>query len=102
MSGSLTGRWALVTGAASGIGRAIAIAFAREGANVIVADKAEVAAVVKEIARSGVQAVGVRVDISRESEVLALFDKLRAATPVLDILVNNAGILVDKPLLEST
>jgi len=95
----------LVTGGASGIGRAIALAFGREGANVVVADKAPVAsiaAVTNEITKSGVQALGARVDISRENEVLSLFDEVRSRTPVLDILVNNAGILVDKPLLETT
>lgn len=103
MSGTLLGRRAIVTGAASGIGRAIAVALAREGCRVAVADRAaEGRAVADEIARGGGDAIAVRTDVSRESEVRALLDTVHARFGGLDVLVNNAGILIDKPLLETT
>jgi 3-oxoacyl-[acyl-carrier protein] reductase len=102
MSGSLAGKRAVVTGAASGIGRAISLAFAREGCRVVLADRADASAVADEILRSGGDANAVRTDVSRESEVLALFEGVRSRLGGLDIVVNNAGILVDKPLLQTT
>lgn len=102
MSGPLAGKRALVTGGASGIGRAAALALAREGASVAIADRADAGAVVSEAIDSGGHAIDVRTDVSQEAEVLALFDAVRAEFGALDILVNNAGILLDKPLLDTT
>lgn len=102
MSGPLAGKRALVTGGASGIGRAAALALAREGASVAIADRADAGAVVSEAIDSGGHAIDVRTDVSQEDEVLALFDAVRAEFGALDILVNNAGILLDKPLLDTT
>ncbi len=102
MSGALEGRRALVTGAASGIGRAIALAFAAEGAEVAVNDRAPLAqieAVVGEVRARGGRAFAIRADIADEAAVLAMFERVLAE---LDVLVNNAGILIEKPLLETT
>jgi 3-oxoacyl-[acyl-carrier protein] reductase len=106
MSGSLSGRGALITGAAGGIGRAIAIAFAREGAAVAIADKAPpeaTAALAGRIAAAGGQAFALpQTDVSDERQVLEMMQAATARLHRLDILVNNAGILIEKPLLETT
>jgi 3-oxoacyl-[acyl-carrier protein] reductase len=102
---TLAGKRVLVTGGASGIGRAIAIALAREGCRVALADRAPesvTGAVVSTIAGAGGEAFATQTDVSRENEVLALFERVRGHWGGLDILVNNAGILIDKPLLETT
>ncbi len=103
MTGALAGRRAIVTGGASGIGRAIVLALAAEGCRVAIADRAgpermeEVAA-----AASGGRAFPVGVDVADEAQVLAMFDAALPRLGGLDILVNNAGILLDKPLLDTT
>ena len=91
------GQVALVTGASSGIGRGVAIGFARAGARVVVnypgvAEEGAAAAVVAEIARLGAEAVAIRADVSDEGEVRALVAATQARYGTPDILVNNAGI----------
>jgi 3-oxoacyl-[acyl-carrier protein] reductase len=103
--GALEGKRALVTGGASGIGRAIALAFAAEGAEVAVNDLAPIAqieAVVAEIHVRGGRAFALHADLANEAAVLAMFEHALARLGELDVLVNNAGILIEKPLLETT
>jgi rhamnulose-1-phosphate aldolase/alcohol dehydrogenase len=99
----LATRIALVTGAASGIGKAIAVKLAAEGACVVIADlsldKAQAAA--GEIGGTDV-AVGVQVDVSDEDAVQAMVDAAVLAFGGLDLVVNNAGLSLSKPLLETT
>ncbi len=99
----LATRIALVTGAASGIGKAIATKLAAEGACVVIADlsleKAQAAAA--EIGGSDV-AVGVQVDVSDEAAVQAMVDATVLAFGGLDLVVNNAGLSLSKTLLETT
>jgi 3-oxoacyl-[acyl-carrier protein] reductase len=105
MSGILAGQWALVTGGASGIGRATAIALAAEGAEVAIvdhADAAKSAAVVTAIEQAGGRAFCLRTDVADEAQVLALFADAMPRLGRLDILVNCAGVLFEKPLLETT
>ena len=105
MSGALVGKRALVTGGASGIGRAIALAFAAEGARIAIADRApqeKIETVVGEIGAAGGEAFAMRADVAEEAEVLALFKAISGRFDGLDFLVNNAGILIEKPLLETT
>ena len=87
---------AIVTGGASGIGRAIALRFARAGARVVVVDVAESAAqdTVREIATcsEGSESVAVPCDVSRQADVAAAFEKLLRRFGTLDVLVNSAGI----------
>ncbi|WIG17623.1 bifunctional aldolase/short-chain dehydrogenase [Kocuria rosea] len=99
----LATRIALVTGAASGIGRAIAARLADEGACVVIADldaeKARAAAA--ELGGTDV-AVGVAVDVSDEAAVQAAIEAAVLAFGGLDLVVNNAGLSLSKPLLETT
>ena len=90
----LQGKTALVTGAGSGIGAAIATLFAQRGALVTVADRdaAAAARVAEEITAAGGVAAGHQCDVSQPESVEALFRAITAAHPRLDILVNNAGI----------
>ncbi len=90
----LEGKAALITGAGSGIGRAIARLFAAEGASVLVAELNEEAgrAVVGEIEAAGGRASFLRTDTSREEDVKAAIAATIEAHERLDILVNNAGI----------
>jgi NAD(P)-dependent dehydrogenase (short-subunit alcohol dehydrogenase family) len=94
LTGLVAGKAALVTGAASGIGRASALALAREGARVLVSDlDAEGAeAVAKEIAAAGGEARSLRADVTREPDVAALVRAALDAFGRLDCAVNNAGI----------
>lgn len=105
MSGKLAGQRAMVTGAASGIGRAIAIALAGAGAEVALIDRADeqkLAAVAATIAQSGGKAFALRTDIADEARVLTLFAEALPRLGGLDIVVNCAGVLFEKPLLETT
>jgi glucose 1-dehydrogenase len=100
---TLRGHKALVTGASSGIGRAIAFAFAEHGADVAVnytANEAPALEVVSELEKLGVRALAVRADVSDEAQVLAMFEELRSAFGTLHVLVNNAGLQKDAPLAE--
>ncbi len=85
---------ALVTGAGAGIGRAIALEFAREGAKVLVAelDESTGRAVADEIAAAGGDGRFHRCDVSKEDEVCAAIDAAVGAYGRLDIMVNNAGV----------
>ena len=100
----LTGKTALVTGASSGIGRASAIALARQGARVAVAarrlDKLE--ALVGEITSEGHEAIAVRVDVTKKTDIETAVEKDVAAFDRIDILVNNAGTLDYSPFLNLT
>lgn len=91
---SFRNKQALVTGAASGIGRAIALALAREGARLwlVDVDDAGLATVVTEAQRLGVEAVGARCDLSRSSEIDQMLDDLLARWGGVDLLINNAGV----------
>ena len=92
----LAGRNAVVTGAASGIGRETALRFAEEGAAVVCADRdAEgAAAVAAEIAAKGGTAHSAGVDIASEPEVARLAEEALAALGRIDVLVNNAGVTI--------
>jgi rhamnulose-1-phosphate aldolase/alcohol dehydrogenase len=99
----LATRVALVTGAASGIGKAIATRLAAEGACVVIADldleKAQAAAA--EIGNTDV-AIGVKADVTDEDQVQAAVDATVLAFGGLDLVVNNAGLSLSKSLLETT
>ena len=102
MSGRLDGKVALVSGAASGIGRGCALAMAREGAHVVCTDiqddlGAETVTLIK---AEGGEAVYVRHDVTSEEAWIAAVEAARKAYGRLDILVNNAGIGMGGPVTE--
>ena len=104
----LQNKVAIVTGSASGIGQAIAVRFAREGAAVIVdyvGDPAVPGETQRQIASCGGKSIAVAADVSKPDEVRNLIDRAVAAFGRLDIVVNNAGIekkldFVDYPLAD--
>jgi rhamnulose-1-phosphate aldolase/alcohol dehydrogenase len=99
----LATRIALVTGAGSGIGKAIAHRLSAEGACVIVADlDAGSAAAVAEELGGPDKAVAVTVDVTDEEQIAAAFKAALLAFGGVDLVVNNAGISISKPLLETT
>ncbi len=94
----LKGQAALVTGANSGIGKAVAIALANDGANVVVnyVTHPETAdAVVAEIKSNGGTSIALQADVSKEDQVQAMFQAMYKAFGTIDILVNNAGLQKD-------
>lgn len=101
----LAGKTALVTGASRGIGCAIAVEFAREGANVVVNyldDNEEAEGVANELRGLGPQAMAYRADVGRREQVDAMFDAAKNAYDRVDIVVANAAFSIRKPLLDLT
>ena len=97
---SLIGQKALVTGANSGIGRAVAVALGEAGADVVVnyvTHEEAAAEVVEEIQGHGVAAYAHQADVAREDEVQAMFARMLAQFGTIDILVANAGLQRDAP-----
>jgi rhamnulose-1-phosphate aldolase/alcohol dehydrogenase len=99
----LEGRVALVTGAGSGIGRAIAHRLVAEGACVVVADRdaASASTVAAELGNAD-KAVACFVDVTSEDDVAAAFDQAALAYGGVDLVVNNAGLSISKPLMDTT
>ena len=89
---SLAGRAAIVTGAGSGIGQAIAARFAERGARVGLLDIGDVSATMEMVRATGGEAMPVTCDVSRQSDVARAFAEVTAAYGALDVLVNSAGV----------
>ncbi|MFH5186555.1 glucose 1-dehydrogenase [Paenibacillus sp. TAB 01] len=91
----LQNKVAVVTGARSGMGRAIAELYAREGAKVVVADlnQANIDTVVESIVASGGEAVGVTANVAKDADVTAMVETAVRTFGSIDVLVNNAGIM---------
>ena len=92
----------IVTGAASGIGKEIAMTYAREGGKVVIADlnKAAAQVVVDEITRAGGRAMAVAMDVTSEDQVEAAVAEVVSAYGGVDVLVSNAGIQIVHPVQE--
>lgn len=99
----LNGRVAIVTGGGRGIGRAIALRLAKEGARVVVADLNEANAhqMAQEIEAAGGQALALQVDVTRKADAERMVHETAQRFGRLDVLVNNAGVGVIAPLLET-
>jgi 3-oxoacyl-[acyl-carrier protein] reductase len=95
---------ALITGSGRGIGRAIALRFADEGASIVVnsVHKENSDAVKKEIESRGGRAISVPCDVSKKGSVDGLFETVQREYGRIDVLVNNAGINIVKPAMEMT
>jgi glucose 1-dehydrogenase len=101
----LLGQKALVTGASSGIGRAIALSLGDAGADVVinyVSDEDKAEALAEEIRGKGSRALALRADVSDETQVHAMFGSMLNELGTIDILVNNAGLQQDAPFHELT
>jgi citronellol/citronellal dehydrogenase len=107
---SLAGRVAIVTGSSRGIGRAMVLRLAREGAGVVVTGKSEsgsdrlpgsIHTVAEEVEKAGGTALPIRVDVRHEDEVKAMVDQTVEKFGRVDILVNNAGALWWQPVLQT-
>lgn len=104
MADKLTGKISVVTGAASGIGAAIATLFAEEGATVVLADRnlEGCKAVAENLPVHGDPHLIYQLDVTDEDETRAMAESVQSAYGKVDILVNNAGVLTKIPLLEMT
>ncbi len=101
----LKGQKALVTGANTGIGKAIALSLGRSGADVVInyfAGDEEAEDLVKTIQSFGVKSYSHKADVSKEEDVIAMFQKMYKEFGTIDILVSNAGIQRDSALEEMT
>lgn len=99
-----TGKTAIITGAANGIGKAIAIMFADHGANVVIADIEEEKGfeTEEEIKRKKKNAIFIKTDVKNEASIKQLFQTAAKTFGQIDILVNNAGISKFLPFMEMT
>jgi len=101
----LYGQTALVTGASGGIGQAIAIAMGKAGANVIInyhSDDKGAAETLSDVELGDAKGLIVKADVSKEEEVIAMYEKALKTFGTIDILVNNAGIQKDSKFIEMT
>jgi glucose 1-dehydrogenase len=101
----LSGQTALVTGASSGIGEACALALGEAGANVVVNyhnDAGAAEETVQRIRDMGSMAIAVKADVSKEKEVMDMFELALTEFDTIDILVNNAGLQQDAPFVDMT
>ena len=103
MSGPLTGKVALITGAGRGIGRGIALRLARDGADIALVDLGPdgISAVADEIAEIGSKTTTFAADVSDRDQVFAAVDHAASALGGFDIMVNNAGIALVGPLSDA-
>lgn len=103
--GRLDGKVAIVTGGNTGIGRAVALAYGREGADVAIAwiaREPEAHALVREIEKAGRRALAVRTDVTAERDVQALVATVHERFGRIDVLVSNAGIQQAQPITETS
>lgn len=110
MAGVLNGRVAIITGASRGIGRALALRLAAEGADIVAAAKSEASTerlpgsiyeTAEAVQQLGRRALAVKVDVRQEEDVAAMVERTMAEFGRIDILINNAGALWWKPVLET-
>jgi glucose 1-dehydrogenase len=104
-TGTLAGKVAIVTGGNSGIGKAIALALAQEGAHIVIdyiVDEQATDDLKQQCERLGVQAVGIHADVSKVADLQQLIDGAVKAFGHVDIMVNNAGVETRTSILDTT
>lgn len=101
---NLKGKVAIITGGNKGIGRAISIAFAKRGANIVIAarDIKTSQKVIREITKFGIRCLSIKVDVSKGQKVKQMVDLTLEKFGRIDILVNNAGVISASPIKELT
>jgi len=101
---SLAGQTALITGGSKGIGKAICLALAKEGANVVIAarNESEIKGTIDKLKAMGSKALAIRTDVRSEEDVRRLISMTIDKCGRLDILINNAGVAYKKRLEETT
>jgi NAD(P)-dependent dehydrogenase (short-subunit alcohol dehydrogenase family) len=104
VSGKLIGKTAVITGASRGLGKAMAVALAAEGARIalVARDRERLDAVAAEIGAANGQATVVPADVTSEDQVRRIEREIAAQFGKVDILINNAGVIVRKPIVEFT
>lgn len=95
---NLSGKTAIVTGASRGLGKAMALAMAQAGANIVITDVLDTAAAVKEMESSGAKAMGIKVDVTQSGDIAEMIKKTLTKFGSIDILINNAGIYYPTPV----
>jgi NAD(P)-dependent dehydrogenase (short-subunit alcohol dehydrogenase family) len=101
----LSGKIAVITGAAQGIGAAFAVGFAREGAKIVIGDVADAGNTVKRVEKEGSEAIYVKTDVNDESQSFALIKAGVDRFGAIDVLINNAAVFANiilKPFMELT
>lgn len=98
----MSGRNAIVTGGARGIGAAAALALARQGANIVVADLIDASETVDRVRDMGRQAIAVEANVAMQKDVRLMVDQAIEAFGHIDILINNAGVVHRDTLLETS
>ncbi len=100
----LQNKVAIITGSRRGIGKAIALEFAKQGCKVVIADVniRDCKTLCDEIIIKGGKAIAVKCDVSNKKDVEAMFKKTIQKFGQLDIMVNNAGVLIEKPITQMT
>jgi len=98
----LRNKTAVITGSGRGIGKATALIFAKEGANIVISDvnQNDVERTVAEVSETGAEAAGIKADVTNKNQVIELMDLAVSKYGKIDILINNAGITMDAALLK--
>ncbi|MBN2095838.1 glucose 1-dehydrogenase [Candidatus Peregrinibacteria bacterium] len=94
----LTGKVAIVTGASRGLGLAMALGLAQQGANIVITDVLSTAKVIKKVEALGVKALGLKVDVTNPKHIDAMVKKVVGKFKKIDILINNAGVYYPTPI----
>lgn len=102
MSNRLTGRTAIITGAAQGLGRGFSLAMAREGANIVAVDVQDAASTKAAVEDLGVKSLALKLDVASETDTLRMAEETIRAFGRIDILVNNAALSPQQPFDEIT
>jgi 3-oxoacyl-[acyl-carrier protein] reductase len=98
----IKGKTIIITGSGSGLGKSMALGFAKKGGNIVVTDvnEAAIQTVVSEVQSLGVKAIGVQANVAREDDVVRLMDEAEKAFGSIDVSILNAGILRDGLLVK--